>query len=244
MPLLQKPGNGRRADEKAFTLVELLVVITITAVLAALLLPALAAAKEKSRRAVCKSNIRQDIVAVTLYGDDNQMILPSAVDNHGNSHTIRVSDVTYSNLVTYLEGEARVLYCPNIDFGNLTNHDALGYILGYSYLGDAGQVASEKGPDYFVYSKRLTDPGTNQIMADANYWAKDVSKLKVAPHTISGSAMAAGTSFTVGLPGDKSSDIGAVGGNIGYLNGSVVWKNIGSMSTYHASSEPAYFGAW
>ena len=78
------PGQG------AFTLVELLVVIAIIAILAALLLPALASAKEKGRRAQCINNLKQVGVSSLVYvGDDSDKFMPAAFDSYdiGGQHS-------------------------------------------------------------------------------------------------------------------------------------------------------------
>lgn len=63
---------------RAFTLTELLVVMGIIAILAALLLPTLGRSKMRAYNAACLSNLRQLGIATRLYSDDNQQRLPSA----------------------------------------------------------------------------------------------------------------------------------------------------------------------
>src|SRR5437868_6107669 len=70
----------RFAQSKGFTLIELLVVIAIIAILAGLLLPALARAKEKGKRIGCLNNLKQIGAGIMMFAEDFDGKLTGCVD--------------------------------------------------------------------------------------------------------------------------------------------------------------------
>jgi len=95
--------------KNGFTLIELLVVIAIIAILAALLLPALASAKEKGRQASCINSVRQQTLAVLLYADENNDLLPPTAYNDADGN-----EVDWPALLDpYLNHVAKIHLCPS-----------------------------------------------------------------------------------------------------------------------------------
>jgi prepilin-type N-terminal cleavage/methylation domain-containing protein len=115
------PVVGASTKSRGFTLIELLVVIGIIAILAGLLLPALARAREKGRSAACLNNLKQIGLGVQLYADDNNSFPPG-----------RIAGVTQWDLCVgpnvggkadplSIEARSKVFMCPSARTANATN---------------------------------------------------------------------------------------------------------------------------
>ena len=136
--MLPARSKSLSATQRGFTLIELLVVIAIIAILAAMLLPALAAAKEKGRRAACISNLRQVGIALQLYANDNHDNLPAMSDPTGTANALwdipnAVSDALSGGSGSSTNFYKAIFYCPD---SVLLQYYNLNYWWDYAGSGD------------------------------------------------------------------------------------------------------------
>ena len=164
-----RSGNSRRGDSpaNAFTLIELLTVIAIIGILAAILIPVARSVREQARAAQCTSNLRQNALALIMMIEDNEGILLTHRSGAGAGRdlwTLQLIDGGYVD-----EGAREVFFCPSNDAYDPMEEGWPFWTYGLNMFGDGRSVSPEDRSNqmYYFNLNQLREPSRRFMLVDS-----------------------------------------------------------------------------
>jgi prepilin-type N-terminal cleavage/methylation domain-containing protein len=229
------------SSRAGFTLIELLVVIAIIAILAAMLLPALSRAKERSKRTACVSNLKQVGVAALIYAGDNlDKVVPAGSANlplQLNETDFTVDAWNQLGLAITQTNSRSVWGCPNRPGFPSFDPGYRQFLIGYQYYGGIPTWKNNLGsfPSASPIKTALSKPSW---MLAADVVAKPDGISWVFPYS-------QGSGWST-LPAHKDGNAAKpAGGNEVFIDGSARWiKALGVMMFVHSWSNTRELYIW
>ncbi|HSZ54368.1 MAG TPA: prepilin-type N-terminal cleavage/methylation domain-containing protein [Tepidisphaeraceae bacterium] len=190
---------------RAFTLVELLVVIGIIALLIALLLPALNSAREHARSAKCLSNLRQLGQAAYFYAQSNRDFFPISHDSFTREWDFDITGgVIAPGLLWWNRAVLAVQQCPSYSGNIVPDNPYTGYNYNTSYIGGGMGEVTPLGHSHVTPAKFSGVKHASQValFGDGQY-AGGADKYMRAPVLMSGTEIGDGVSSATRAAGTQ-----------------------------------------
>jgi prepilin-type N-terminal cleavage/methylation domain-containing protein/prepilin-type processing-associated H-X9-DG protein len=253
-------GMRDSTSRRAFTLVELLVVIGIIAVLVALLLPSLARAREQARRTSCASNLRQLVIGTMILAHNNKgrfrLAHPGLPESDADQTSYAGMTFSVQDHIPWLPEhlyeryrreagmELRTLTCPNRaeDYTREEGGpDAPRIRTGYYLMAGRWEIGFPLVDGRRIRSPMRTSESPRLVLAadvieQGTLFGTGGIKQSSAPHGMRG--------MVGGDPSIPPEKLGSVGGNVAYLDGSVVWVPQKQLKRHAARPAGDIFGYW